>query len=77
MTSPPPLLKICCVQAELRQPRSEEGLEGVLDLANSLNLTDILHAADLDIRAEGDGICMAESGLQVTPSLVAGSMKAV
>lgn len=55
----------CFVQAELRQPRFEEGLEGVLELANSLNLTDILRVADLDIRAEGDGASMPQTGLQM------------
>lgn len=65
------------MQAELRQPRFEEGLEGVLDLASSLNLTEILRAADLDIQAEGDGICTAESGLQATQGLVTGSMQLV
>ena len=65
------------MQAELRQPRFEEGLEGVLDLAHSLNLTEILRAADLDIMAEGQGMSTAESGLQVAQSLATGSMKAV
>ena len=37
------------MQAELKQPRFEEGLEGVLALANSVSLTDILQAADLDV----------------------------
>ena len=67
----------CCVQAELRQPRFEEGLEGVLDLANSVNLTEILCTADLDNRAEGQGISIAESGLQATQGLFMGSMKLV
>ena len=54
------------MQAELSQPRFEEGLEGVLELANSLNLTDILRAADLDIRAENNSISMpTPTGLQI------------
>ena len=36
------------LQAELKRPRFEEGLEGVLDLANSISLNDLLQAADID-----------------------------
>ena len=65
------------MQAELRQPRFEEGLHDVLDLADSLSLTDILQAADLDITAEGEGVSKAEAGLQAAQSLVVDSTDSV
>jgi len=37
-----------CMQGQLKKPRFEDGLEGVLHLANSVSLTDTLKAADLD-----------------------------
>ncbi len=37
-----------CTQGQLKKPRFEDGLEGVLHLANSVSLTDTLKAADLD-----------------------------
>ena len=40
-----------CLQAEMKRPRFEEGLEGVLDLADSVSLKDTLAAADLDAGA--------------------------
>ena len=36
------------MQVQLKKPRFEDGLEGVLHLANSVSLTDTLQAADLD-----------------------------
>jgi len=36
------------MQGQLKKPRFEDGLEGVLHLANSVSLTDTLKAADLD-----------------------------
>ena len=51
----PHLLLLCkddcfcpCMQGQLKKPRFEDGLEGVLHLANSVSLTDTLKAADLD-----------------------------
>jgi hypothetical protein len=37
-----------CMQGQLKKPRFEDGLEGVLHLANSVSLKDTLKAADLD-----------------------------
>ena len=37
------------MQIELKRSRFEDGLEGVLELINSVNLTDMLQAADEDI----------------------------
>lgn len=65
------------VQAELRQPRFEEGLEEVLELANSLSLTHLLKAADLDIKATGKGVPRAEAGLQAAQSFVTDSLSVV
>ena len=42
-----------CLQAEMKRPRFEEDLEGVLDLADSISLKDTLTAADLDVNAHG------------------------
>lgn len=36
------------IKGQLKKPRFEDGLEGVLHLANSVSLTDTLKAADLD-----------------------------
>ncbi|KAL3158681.1 hypothetical protein ABBQ32_011423 [Trebouxia sp. C0010 RCD-2024] len=44
---------VSIVQAELKRPRFEEGLEGVLDLASSISLEDTLAAADLAANASG------------------------
>ena len=65
------------MQAELRQPRFEEGLHDVLDLANSLSLTKILHAADLDVRAGGEVTSKAATGLQAAQSLIVDSSNVV
>ena len=37
------------MQGQLKKPRFEDGLEGVLHLANSVSLKDTLQAADLDV----------------------------
>lgn len=42
------------VQRELKQPRFEDGLEGILHLINSVNLTHMLAAADEDIALAND-----------------------
>ena len=42
------------VQRELKQPRFEDGLEGILHLINSVNLTHMLAAADEDIVLAND-----------------------
>lgn len=65
------------MQADLRQPRFEEGLHDVLYLADSLSLTDILQAADLDLTAEGGDVSKAEAGLQAAQSLVVDSTNIV
>ncbi|KAL0040544.1 hypothetical protein WJX77_010258 [Trebouxia sp. C0004] len=36
------------IKGQLKKPRFEDGLEGILHLANSVSLTDTLQAADLD-----------------------------
>ncbi len=43
-----PAMQLPCMQGQLKKPRFEDGLEGVLHLANSVSLTDTLKAADLD-----------------------------
>lgn len=58
------------MQAELRQPRFEEGLEDVMELANSLSLTVILQAADLDIKAKGSGVSPGGPDLQAAQTFV-------
>ena len=42
------------MQRELKRPRFEDGLEGILHLINSVNLTDMLAAADEDIAVAND-----------------------
>lgn len=42
------------MQRELKRPRFEDGLEGILYLINSVNLTDMLAAADEDIALAND-----------------------
>ena len=42
------------MQVELKRSRFEDGLEGVLELINSVNLSDMLQAADEDIAILGD-----------------------
>ncbi len=37
------------IKMQLERSRYEDGLEGVLDLANSIDLTDILFAEDIDV----------------------------
>ena len=39
------------VKTQLRQPKFEQGMEGVLELAESVDLTSALLAADLDVRS--------------------------
>ena len=60
----------------MKQPRFEEGLQGVLELASSISLTDILQAADLDISEEQDTISRAEAAVQNAGSLVADAASA-
>ena len=38
------------VRTQLRQPKFEDGMEGVLELAESVDLTAALLAADLDVK---------------------------
>ncbi|KAL3161315.1 hypothetical protein ABBQ38_009669 [Trebouxia sp. C0009 RCD-2024] len=61
------------LKAELRQPRFEEGLEDVLELVKSLSLTEILQAADLDMKANGSGVSPAGADLQAAQTRVADS----
>ena len=49
----PPIV-LLLVQRELKRPRFEDGLEGILHLINSVNLTDMLAAADEDIALAND-----------------------
>ncbi len=44
------------VKEQLDQPMFQDGLQGVLELAKSVSLTDTLLAADLDIAAEGTSL---------------------
>ena len=39
------------VKTQLRQPKFEQGMEGVLELAESVDLGSALLAADLDVRS--------------------------
>ena len=45
---------ILAMQLELKRQRFGDGLEGVLELINSVNLTDMLQAADEDIAIAKD-----------------------
>lgn len=45
---------VLLVQAELKRPRFDDGLQGILLLINSVNLTDMLQAADEDIALAND-----------------------
>ena len=38
------------IRTQLRQPKFEHGMEGVLELAESVDLTSALLAADLDVK---------------------------
>lgn len=42
------------MQRELKRPRFKDDLEGILHLINSVNLTDMLAAADEDIALAND-----------------------
>lgn len=60
------------VQAEMRRPRFEEGLEGVLALADSISLKDTLAAADLDSSGHDKAIpTTKEAVVQSVEGLVA------
>lgn len=61
----------------MRQPGFEIVSEDVLELASSLSLTEVLQAADLDVRAEGQVISTAEASLHTAQSLLPGSMSIV
>lgn len=58
------------VQAELKQPRFEEGLEGVLELASSISFSAVLQAADLDVAAKDDASTKAGAALQAVERVV-------
>ena len=61
---------LCSLQTELKQPRFEEGLEGMLELANSISLNQLLQAADLDISADKQAASQAEAAMQAAGTLV-------
>lgn len=66
------IITVIFSQAELKRPRFEEGLEGVLDLANSISLTDTLAAANLDSGAHSKGPTLTtEAMVQSVEGLVA------
>ena len=66
------------MQAELKRPRFEEGLEGVLNLANSISLTDTLAAADLDSSAHSRSTTLTkEAVVQSVGGLVADAASVV
>lgn len=58
----------------MKGPRFEEGLEGVLDLADSISLTDTLAAADLESSAHDKATSATkEAVVQSVQELVAGA----
>ena len=59
------------LQAELARPRFEEGLEGVLDLANSISLNDLLQAADIDVSPQNDASLAKEAVVQSVEGIMA------
>ncbi len=44
------------IKEQLDRPKFEDGLEGILELAKSVSLTDTLLAADLDIAGESTSL---------------------
>lgn len=44
------------IKEQLDRPKFQDGLEGILELAKSVSLTDTLLAADLDIVGEGKSL---------------------
>ena len=65
------------MQAELKQPRFEEGLEGVLELASSISFSAVLQAADLDVAAREDASSKAGAALQAVEHVVTDSASVV
>ena len=59
------------LQAELARPRFEEGLEGVLELANSISLNDLLQAADIDAVPQRDTSLAKEAVVQSVEGMIA------
>lgn len=65
------------VQEELKRPRFDDGLEGVLELCNSISLTDILQAADLETSAQESNSLTAEAAMQSVQDVVIGAVSPV
>lgn len=62
----------------MKRPRFEEGLEGVLNLASSISLTDTLAAADLASDALGRGRSLTTTAMvSSVEDLVAGAASIV
>ena len=58
----------------MKRPRFEEGIEGVLDLADSISLKDTLAAADLDSSAHDKATSATkEAVVQSVEELVVGA----
>ena len=60
------------MQAELKRPRFEEGLEGVLNLASSISLKDTLAAADLAANASNRSMTTTAAVVSSVEDVVVG-----